>query len=41
MIISLIPWTTLNENFTIFESLTNWLTGLPVIGTVLGKTCCL
>ncbi len=37
MIISLIPWTTLNKNFTIFESLTNWLTGLPVVGTVLGK----
>ena len=38
MIISLIPWTTLNANFTIFESLTNWLTNLPVLGTVLGKS---
>ncbi len=37
MIISLIPWTTLNSNFTIFESLTKWITGIPVVGTVLGK----
>ena len=33
MIISLIPWTTLNSNFTIFESLTKWITGIPVVGT--------
>ncbi|MFV0557047.1 MAG: YfcC family protein [Enterococcus sp.] len=37
MIISLIPWTMLNENFTIFEDITAWITGLPIIGTVLGK----
>lgn len=37
MIISLIPWTMLNENFTLFENITAWLTGLPVIGTVLGQ----
>ncbi|MGC3347921.1 YfcC family protein, partial [Enterococcus faecium] len=28
----------LNANFTIFESLTNRLTNLPVLGTVLGKS---
>lgn len=37
MIISLIPWTMLNDNFTFFENLTSWITGLPVIGMVLGK----
>ncbi|MDR0921395.1 MAG: YfcC family protein [Lactobacillales bacterium] len=37
MIISLIPWTMLNEHFTIFENITKFLTGLPVLGVVLGK----
>lgn len=38
MIISLIPWSSLNENWTFFEDFAAWLTGLPVIGTVLGKS---
>ncbi len=37
MILSLIPWSTLNENWTFFETLNNWLMGLPVVGTVLGQ----
>lgn len=37
MIVSLIPWSALNENWTIFESITAWLAGLPVIGVFLGK----
>jgi len=37
MVLGLIPWTLLNENWTIFENLNAWLMGLPVIGTVLGQ----
>lgn len=37
MMISLIPWTSLNEKFTIFEDITSFLAGLPFIGVVLGK----
>ena len=37
MILSLIPWDSLNENWTFFIDATAWLTGLPVIGTVLGR----
>lgn len=37
MVISLIPWTMLNENWTFFETLNNWLMNLPIIGTVLGQ----
>ncbi|MGO1918964.1 MAG: YfcC family protein [Alkalibacterium gilvum] len=37
MVISLIPWTLLNENWTLFETFNTWLMGLPIIGTVLGQ----
>lgn len=37
MVLGLIPWTLLNENWTMFESLNAWLMGLPIIGTVLGQ----
>ena len=37
MVLGLVPWTLLNENWTIFETFNGWLMGLPVIGTVLGQ----
>lgn len=37
MIISLIPWDMLNKNFTFFNTATDWLSGLPVVGVLLGK----
>lgn len=37
MIISLVPWTSLNENFTIFENITNWLNNNIVTGSILGN----
>lgn len=37
MILGLVPWSTLNENWTFFETMNNWLMGLPIIGTVLGQ----
>ncbi|MFO8069894.1 MAG: YfcC family protein [Alkalibacterium sp.] len=37
MILGLVPWTLLNENWTIFETINSWLMGLPFIGTVLGQ----
>jgi uncharacterized ion transporter superfamily protein YfcC len=38
MIVSLVPWDMLNKNFTFFAKFTDWLTGLPVVGMVLGKS---
>jgi len=37
MVLGLIPWTLLNEDWTLFESFNAWMMGLPVIGTVLGQ----
>lgn len=37
LIVGLVPWSTINPNWTIFETMTSWLTNLPVIGTVLGQ----
>ncbi|MGO2082985.1 YfcC family protein [Vagococcus sp.] len=37
MITSLIPWTSLNPNWTFFENVTKWLMNAPIIGTILGK----
>lgn len=36
MIISLIPWTDLNPNFTFFESLNKFIAGIPFIGQLVG-----
>ncbi|WP_221912962.1 YfcC family protein [Streptococcus halichoeri] len=36
MILSLIPWE--NFNITLFNDINAWFTGLPVIGTIFGKT---
>jgi uncharacterized ion transporter superfamily protein YfcC len=37
MVSSLIPWTAINERFTIFESITESLKGIPVLGDLLGQ----
>lgn len=37
MIVSLVPWDMLNDNFTFFDNATKWLTGLPFVGMLLGK----
>ncbi|MCJ0595473.1 YfcC family protein [Enterococcus cecorum] len=37
MIISLIPWTALNENFTFFVKATDWMNHNIVFGTILGN----
>ncbi len=37
MIMSLIPWTALSENWTFFESLNAFLLGIPFIGALLGE----
>ncbi|MDR1471906.1 MAG: YfcC family protein [Synergistaceae bacterium] len=37
MVSSLIPWTAINENFTVFESTTESLRGIPVLGDLLGR----
>lgn len=37
MILGLVPWSTLNENWTFFETMNQRLMDLPIIGTVLGQ----
>lgn len=38
MIVSLVPWDTLNENWTFFNDFTKWITSIPFLGAVIGKT---
>ncbi len=38
LIISLIPWSTLSDKLTFFEDFANWLVGIPVLGSLIGKT---
>jgi len=37
MIIALVPWTSLNENWTFFITFTQWMENLPVIGKLIGS----
>ncbi|EOL49263.1 hypothetical protein RV11_GL001598 [Enterococcus phoeniculicola] len=37
MIVSLVPWKSLNANFTIFETMTNWLNNNVVTGSIFGN----
>lgn len=37
MIVSLVPWSSINENWTFFESLHNWLTALPLSTFIFGR----
>lgn len=36
MVIGLVPWSSINENWTFFDSATKWLTGIPFLGSFLG-----
>lgn len=38
MILSLIPWTSLNSHWTFFNDLTNWANHNPIVGTLLGSS---
>lgn len=38
MILSLIPWTSLNESWTFFSDFVDWITNVPVLGMIIGKT---
>lgn len=38
MIMGLVPWTSLNESWTFFTDFVNWITNIPVIGTLIGKS---
>ncbi|MQS75195.1 YfcC family protein [Companilactobacillus halodurans] len=36
MIVGLVPWTSINKNWTFFETFTKWLTGNSILGTIFG-----
>ncbi|MCH4008368.1 YfcC family protein [Companilactobacillus sp.] len=38
MICSLVPWTSLNKNFTFFVDFTHWITNVPFLGAFIGKS---
>lgn len=38
MIMGLIPWTSLNSSWTFFTDFVNWITNVPVLGTLIGKS---
>ena len=37
MIFGLIPWSSINPKWTIFETFNTWLTNLPLLGALIGK----
>ncbi|WP_314067296.1 YfcC family protein [uncultured Vagococcus sp.] len=37
MIVSLVPWTSLNANWTFFDRATDWITQVPFLGTLIGS----
>ncbi|MDU7151592.1 MAG: hypothetical protein E6312_05920 [Peptoniphilus grossensis] len=37
MVMALFPWTSINENFTIFEDIANWINTTPIVSTVIGN----
>lgn len=37
MIVSLVPWDTLNPEWTFFVTFTEWVTNIPVLGMIIGK----
>lgn len=38
MLLALFPWTSINEHFTIFASIAEWVNTTPVISTVIGSS---
>ena len=39
MIISLIPWENINENWSFFTSINNMLLGVPILGNIIDQVC--
>ncbi|MDH6363493.1 putative ion transporter superfamily protein YfcC [Enterococcus sp. PF1-24] len=37
MVLALFPWTSINENFTIFQTIANWINTTPIINMVIGS----
>lgn len=37
MVIGIVPWSSINEHWTFFDSFTKWLTGIPFLGDFLGR----
>ncbi|PMD72498.1 YfcC family protein [Companilactobacillus nuruki] len=37
MIVSLIPWSSLNSSWTFFDDFTKWITHVPFLGALIGK----
>ena len=37
MVLALFPWTSINKNFTIFESIANWINTTPIVSTIIGS----
>ncbi|GAY73402.1 arginine/ornithine antiporter ArcD [Lentilactobacillus kosonis] len=37
MIMGLIPWDSINSSWTFFNDFTKWLTGIPVLGNLIGS----
>ncbi|MGR3741890.1 YfcC family protein [Companilactobacillus sp. DQM5] len=37
MIVGLVPWTSINSSWSIFDDFTKWITNVPFLGTLLGK----
>ena len=38
LVVGLVPWSAINPNWTFFESFTQWLVEIPVLGGLLGKS---
>ncbi|MDO5672548.1 MAG: hypothetical protein Q4G30_06800 [Actinomycetaceae bacterium] len=38
LIVSLVPWASLHPSWTFFKDFTTWITEMPILGTVLGKS---
>src|SRR5690625_2212067 len=38
MLLSLIPWSDLNANWTLFEDIHAWLISIPVLGNIIGQS---
>ena len=37
MLLALFPWTSINENFTFFTTIAEWINTTPIISTVIGS----
>lgn len=37
MVLALFPWTSINENFTVFKNIADWINTTPIISTVIGN----